>query len=66
MVWHKERRVRYQDLPFGECMRKTGTYYKTKAYRNAIMKQLYACYATWNKHWIVLLENENCSYGFVS
>lgn len=42
MVWHNERRVRYQDLSFGEGMRKTGTYYKTRAHRNAIMKQLSA------------------------
>lgn len=34
MVLHNERRVRYQELPFGERMRRTGPHCKTKEHRN--------------------------------
>lgn len=54
MVWCIGKRVSYQGLPFGECMR-TGPYGKAEAHRDTIRKQLSARYATWIKHRITPL-----------
>jgi hypothetical protein len=38
VVWHNERRVRYQGLPSGKCMRRTGPYRTLRHIINAIRK----------------------------
>ena len=66
MVCHNGKRVRSQDLPFGELGRRACPYCKTEAQRNTTRKQLEAYRAPWCKRCILPLRTENCSHGFVS